>query len=84
MIWDVFDPTATGKEPLFNYQVFKVICMKPDKAPLLEDVGFLVVKALELGLCSTLFCSLVQMDMMLQPMWTLATVSGAFQRHLHP
>jgi hypothetical protein len=35
MIRDLFDPTAIRDEPLLSYHVFKFICIKLGKAPLL-------------------------------------------------
>ena len=46
---DVFDPTAVRDEPLFCHHVFKFICIKLSKSPLLGDVDLLVARELKLG-----------------------------------
>lgn len=41
MIKDVFGPTAIQGKLLFCHHVFKFICFKLSKYPLLGDAGFL-------------------------------------------
>ena len=48
-IRDVFDPTAIREEPLICHHVFKFICIKLSKSPLLGDVDLLAARELELG-----------------------------------
>ena len=45
----VFDPTAIRDEPLFCHHVFKFVCIKLSKSPLLGDVDLLAARELELG-----------------------------------
>ena len=84
-IRDVFDPTAIQDKLLFCNHGFKFILIKLSKSPVLGDVDLLVARELELGLveglitCS-LFRSLVRMDIMTWPMWTLAIVPWGFPK----
>ncbi|TEA23207.1 hypothetical protein DBR06_SOUSAS5510013, partial [Sousa chinensis] len=48
-IRDVLDPTAIWNEPFFCHHVFKLICIKLSKSPLLGDVDLLAARELELG-----------------------------------
>ena len=77
---DIFNPIALWDKLLFH-QIFNFIHIKLSKSPVLGDVALL---ELELGplwrasITGTLFCSLVQMDMMNWAMWTLASVPWGF------
>ena len=87
MIRGAFDLTVIQNEPLSCHHVSKFISIKLSKSSLLADVGFLAARKFELGpawwasITHFLFYSLVWMDIMIWPMWTLATVPSAFQRH---
>ena len=48
-IRDVFDPTAIWDEPLFCHHIFKFICIKLSKSPLLGDMDLLAARELQLG-----------------------------------
>ena len=82
MIRGVFGPTAIQDKLLFRHHVFKLICFKLSKYPLLGDVGFLGGQAplLRASITCCLFCSL---DIMTWPMWTLATVPWGFPKAPH-
>ena len=49
MIRDVFDPRAIQGDSLFCHHVFKFICIKLSKSPLLGDVDLLAARELDLG-----------------------------------
>ena len=86
VIRDVFDPTAIRvsgfSATIFsNSSAFNLV-----NPYFLEMWIFWQPGNLNLALCSasvtcSLFCSLVRMDITTWPMWTLATVLWAFQRH---
>ena len=88
MMRDRCDFTNIWDELLFCHHVFKLIHIKLSKSPVLGDVALLETTELELGppwrtsITGTLFCSLVQMDLMNWAMWTLASVPWGFPKAL--
>ena len=69
-IRDVFNPTALWDNLLFRHQVFNFIHIKLSKSPLL----WIFQHPENLNFTCSVFCSLVQTDIMTWPMWTLAIV----------
>ena len=88
-IRDVSDPTANQDEQLFCHHVFKFICIKLSKCPLLGDVDLQAPKELELGPADYLnhmFLALqlgADIDIMTCPVWTLVSVPWGFPNARH-
>ena len=79
-------PPATGEEPLFGHHVSKFIHIKLWRSPLLGTFwhpGNLNLALRRASITCFLFCSLVQMDIMTWPTWTLATVPWGFPEAPH-
>ena len=76
---DIFDPTALWDKLLFHHQVFNFIHIKLSKSPLL----WILQQPGNLNFTCSLFCSLVRMDIMTWPMWTLATAPWRFPKAPH-
>ena len=74
---DIFDPTALWDKLLFHHQVFNFIHIKLSISPLL----WILQQPGNLNFTCSLFCSLVRMDIMTWPMWTLATAPWRFPNH---
>lgn len=75
---------AIWEELLFSHRVFKFILIRPRKAPRRSEVGLWVASVPELGPVSDLSHRLLILQLgadgqWIWPMWTLATVPGAFQ-----
>ena len=83
-----FGPSAIWDEPLFSHRVSDSSTLNLANPRFLEMWTFCRPGNLNLALqrasvgCS-LFCSLVWMDFMAWPVWTLATVPWAFPKALH-
>ena len=75
-IRDVFNPTALWDNLLFRHQVFNFIHIKLSKSPLL----WIFQQPENLNFTCSVFCTLVQMDIMTWPMWTLAIVPWRFPK----
>ena len=86
--YDVFNHTAIWDELLFCHRVFKFIYVELGKSPHLGDVDLLAAWELELGPVKGqshmfFFCTLLWVDIMTWPTWTLATVPWGFLEALH-
>ena len=84
--WASIWPPATGEEPLFGHHVSKFIHIKLWRSPLLGTFwrpGTLNLALRRASITCFLFCSLVQMDIVTWPTWTLATVPWGFPEAPH-
>ena len=72
---DIFNPIALWDKLLFH-QIFNFIHIKLSKSPLL----WIFQQPENLNFTCSVFCSLVQMDIMTCPMWTLAIAPWRFPK----